>query len=129
MEQGRALYFSRAPIPWPRDAFATHPRDLPFWVCQVRRHIGLYAYRTDFLRQYSQLLPNVLEQWESLEQLRALANGFAIRVVDCLDAPAAGVDTPEDLDRASGRRLTVPRELTVSSRRDRKMPNRNIFII
>ncbi|MDO8314591.1 MAG: 3-deoxy-manno-octulosonate cytidylyltransferase [Rugosibacter sp.] len=96
--QGRALYFSRAPIPWPRDAFATNPSDFPSGL-PVRRHIGLYAYRTDFLRQYSQLLPNVLEQWESLEQLRALANGFVIRVVDCLDAPVAGVDTPEDLAR------------------------------
>ncbi len=95
---GRALYFSRAPIPWPRDAFATNPCAFPSGL-PVRRHIGLYAYRADFLRQYSQLSPNVLEQWESLEQLRALANGFVIRVVDCLDAPAAGVDTPEDLAR------------------------------
>ena len=96
--QGRALYFSRAPIPWPRDAFTTNPRVLPSGL-PVRRHIGLYAYRTVFLRQYSQLSPSVLEQWESLEQLRALANGFVIRVVDCLDAPAPGVDTPEDLAR------------------------------
>lgn len=96
--QGRALYFSRAPIPWPRDAFATNPCAFPPGL-PVRRHIGLYAYRTAFLRQYSQLSPNVLEQWESLEQLRALANGFVIRVVDCLDAPASGVDTPEDLAR------------------------------
>lgn len=97
-EQGRALYFSRAPIPWPRDAFAIHQRVLPAGM-PARRHIGLYAYRTAFLRQYSQLSPGILEQWESLEQLRALANGFAIRVVDCPDAPAPGVDTPEDLDR------------------------------
>ncbi|HEY8856995.1 MAG TPA: 3-deoxy-manno-octulosonate cytidylyltransferase [Rugosibacter sp.] len=96
--QGRALYFSRAPIPWPRDAFAINPHVLPTGL-PVRRHIGLYAYRTVFLRQYSQLSPSVLEQWESLEQLRALTNGFVIRVVDCLDAPAPGVDTPEDLAR------------------------------
>lgn len=96
--QGRALYFSRAPIPWPRDAFAINQRVLPAGL-PTRRHIGLYAYRTAFLRQYSQLSPSVLEQWESLEQLRALTNGFVIRVVDCLDAPAPGVDTPEDLDR------------------------------
>ncbi len=96
--QGRALYFSRAPIPWPRDAFTNNPHVFPAGL-PVRRHIGLYAYRTVFLRQYNQLLPSVLEQWESLEQLRALANGFVIRVVDCLDAPAPGVDTPEDLAR------------------------------
>lgn len=95
-EKGRALYFSRAPIPWPRDAFAaTHdalPPGLP-----VRRHIGLYAYRVGFLRHYTQLPPVLLEQWESLEQLRALAHGFAIHVVDCACTPAPGVDTPEDL--------------------------------
>jgi len=96
--QGRALYFSRAPIPWPRDAFAINQCGLPIGL-PARRHIGLYAYRVSFLRQYSQLSPSMLEQWESLEQLRALANGFVIRVVDCLDAPAPGVDTPEDLDR------------------------------
>ncbi len=95
-EKGRALYFSRAPIPWPRDAFAaTHdvlPPGLP-----VRRHIGLYAYRVGFLRYYTQLPPVLLEQWESLEQLRALVHGFVIHVVDCAHAPAPGVDTPEDL--------------------------------
>lgn len=95
-ETGRALYFSRAPIPWPRDAFAitcdTLPPCLP-----VRRHIGLYAYRVGFLRRYGQLPPVPIEQWESLEQLRALAHGFAIHVVDCVSAPAPGVDTPEDL--------------------------------
>lgn len=97
-EQGRALYFSRAPIPWPRDAFAINQHVLPAGL-PVRRHIGLYAYRTAFLRQYNHLLPSMLEQWESLEQLRALANGFVIRVIDCLDAPVPGVDTPEDLAR------------------------------
>jgi len=97
-ETGRALYFSRAPIPWPRAAFAaTHdalPQGLP-----VRRHIGLYAYRVGFLRCYSQLSPAPIEQWEALEQLRALAHGFTIHVVDCAKAPASGVDTPEDLVR------------------------------
>lgn len=96
--QGRALYFSRAPIPWPRDAFAINQRILPAGL-PTRRHIGLYAYRTAFLRQYSQLSPGLIEQWESLEQLRALENGFVIRVIDCLDAPTPGVDTPEDLGR------------------------------
>ncbi len=95
---GRALYFSRAPIPWPRDAFATDrevlPPDFP-----ARRHIGLYAYRVAFLQAYASLPPAPVEQWEALEQLRALAAGYAIRVVDCAHAPAAGVDTPEDLAR------------------------------
>lgn len=95
---GRALYFSRAPIPWPRDAFAATrdalPRDFP-----ARRHIGLYAYRVGFLQHYAGLPPAPVEQWESLEQLRALAAGYAIRVVDCDHAPAPGVDTPEDLER------------------------------
>jgi len=97
-ETGRALYFSRAPIPWPRDAFAVDHNVLPPGL-PVRRHIGLYAYRVGFLHNYSQLPPAPAEQWESLEQLRALAHGFAIHVIDCADAPAPGVDTPEDLAR------------------------------
>lgn len=105
-EKNRALYFSRAPIPWPRDAFATSllstPQDfsnhLPKGLL-ARRHIGLYAYRTRFLRQYNELPSVAVEQWESLEQLRALAHGFVIQVVDCKLVPAAGVDTPEDLAR------------------------------
>lgn len=95
-ETGRALYFSRAPIPWPRDAFATTRDKLPQGL-PVRRHIGLYAYRVGFLRRYGQLPPVLIEQWESLEQLRALAHGFAIHVVDCASAPAPGVDTQADL--------------------------------
>lgn len=95
---GRALYFSRAPIPWPRDAFAADRSALPD-AFPARRHIGLYAYRVNFLQRYGALPPAAVEQWESLEQLRALAHGFAIRVIDCASAPAAGVDTPEDLER------------------------------
>lgn len=95
---GRALYFSRAPIPWDRDGFAGSraelPPDLP-----AQRHIGLYAYRVGFLRQYGRLLPSPLERCEALEQLRALWHGFAIRVVSSDHVPAAGVDTPEDLER------------------------------
>lgn len=98
-EQGRALYFSRAPIPWPRDAFAATRDVLPAGLT-ARRHIGLYAYRTEFLLRYGRLSPTSLEQWESLEQLRALAHGHAIHVVNCVSAPAPGVDTPEDLLRA-----------------------------
>lgn len=95
---GRALYFSRAPIPWPRDAFAGNREALPAGFA-ARRHVGLYAYRVSFLRRYGQLAPAPIEQWESLEQLRALWHGFHIRVIDCVHAPAAGVDTPEDLER------------------------------
>ena len=95
---GHALYFSRAPIPWDRDAFAASrarlPLDLP-----AQRHIGLYAYRVSFLRSYGQLAPPQLERSEALEQLRALWHGYVIRVVPCSRAPAAGVDTPEDLER------------------------------
>ena len=92
---GHALYFSRAPIPFARDAFAagaTLPADLP-----VYRHIGLYAYRAGFLKQYSQLSPASIEQFESLEQLRVLWHGFKISVCISPHAAAPGVDTLEDL--------------------------------
>lgn len=96
--RGRALYFSRAPIPWDRDRFAKTrdqlPADLP-----ARRHIGLYAYRVSFLRRFGQLAPSPLERSESLEQLRALWHGYPIQVVSVDHPPAPGVDTPEDLER------------------------------
>lgn len=95
---GNALYFSRAPVPWPRDAFAKDrsvlPTDLP-----ALHHVGLYAYRVRFLRQYAQLAPSPLEGVEMLEQLRALWHGHRIRVLTLDAAPAAGVDTEEDLAR------------------------------
>lgn len=91
---GYALYFSRAPIPWARDAFAAgqFPADLP-----VYRHIGLYAYRAAFLKTYRSLAPAAIEQAEALEQLRALWHGYRISVAIAEKAPAAGVDTAEDL--------------------------------
>jgi 3-deoxy-manno-octulosonate cytidylyltransferase (CMP-KDO synthetase) len=96
--RGRALYFSRAPIPWSRDAFATQRDRLPPGL-PARRHVGLYAYRAGFLRRFPRLPPAPLEQHESLEQLRALVHGFGIAVVE-LDGPLPpGVDTPEDLER------------------------------
>lgn len=95
---GRAHYFSRAPIPYARDAFALR-RDLLPAAFPAQRHIGLYAYRVSFLQRYMQLPPAPTEQWESLEQLRALWHGYPIRVVLCEQAPPAGVDTPEDLER------------------------------
>jgi 3-deoxy-manno-octulosonate cytidylyltransferase (CMP-KDO synthetase) len=95
---GRALYFSRAPIPWSRDAFASARDRLPPGL-PARRHIGLYAYRAGFLRRFPQLPPAALEQHESLEQLRALAHGFGIAVIELPEALPPGVDTPEDLER------------------------------
>jgi 3-deoxy-manno-octulosonate cytidylyltransferase (CMP-KDO synthetase) len=95
---GRALYFSRAPIPWSRDAFAADRDRLPPGL-PARRHIGLYAYRAGFLRRFPQLPPAPLEQHESLEQLRALAHGFGIAVIELPEALPPGVDTPEDLER------------------------------
>jgi len=96
---GDALYFSRAPMPWPRDAFAHDRGTLPAdgtWL----RHIGIYGYRTGFLKQFARLPPGRLERIESLEQLRALEAGFRISV-GLTPAPfPAGVDTPEDLVRA-----------------------------
>jgi 3-deoxy-manno-octulosonate cytidylyltransferase (CMP-KDO synthetase) len=94
-KNGNALYFSRAPIPWPRDAFARQqsmPAGLP-----VLRHIGIYAYRASFLRTYGQLEPALIEQFEALEQLRALYHGYKIGVFIAEQAPPGGVDTEQDL--------------------------------
>lgn len=99
---GNALYFSRAPIPWPRDAFAGHRGTLPaggHWL----RHIGLYAYRAGFLQRFAALAPGRLERIESLEQLRALEAGFRIAVALSPEPFPPGVDTPEDLARAQAR--------------------------
>ena len=93
-----ALYFSRAPIPWARDAWSQARDALPPGL-PILRHVGLYAYRVGFLRRYAGLAPSPLEQWEALEQLRALWHGFRIRVLELEQAPAAGVDTFEDLER------------------------------
>jgi 3-deoxy-manno-octulosonate cytidylyltransferase (CMP-KDO synthetase) len=95
---GRAMYFSRATIPWHRDGF-THSRDqLPTGYVPLR-HIGLYAYSNAFLQQYPQLEPSPLETIEALEQLRVLWHGVPIAVHITDAAPQAGVDTPEDLAR------------------------------
>jgi 3-deoxy-manno-octulosonate cytidylyltransferase (CMP-KDO synthetase) len=102
----RALYFSRAPIPFAREAFAGFPRELPDSLPEllrrhrsIRRHIGLYAYRVRFLHAYRSLEPSPLEAIEALEQLRALWHGHSIAVMTTNDAPPAGVDTPADLER------------------------------
>jgi 3-deoxy-manno-octulosonate cytidylyltransferase (CMP-KDO synthetase) len=86
-----ALYFSRAPIPYPRDE--THKMTI-----QAQRHIGIYAYRVGFLKKYATLTPSTLEKIESLEQLRVLFHGYKIGVVITKNAPASGVDTQSDLD-------------------------------
>ena len=97
--KGRALYFSRAPLPWARDAWMNGDRQVLPDGLPVFRHIGIYAYRVGFLRQYADLSPAPLEQWEALEQLRALWHGYPIRVLTVAEAPAVGVDTEEDLAR------------------------------
>lgn len=96
---GHALYFSRAPLPWARDAFAGNrdalPEGAPFL-----RHIGIYAYRAGMLRRFAKLSPTPLECAESLEQLRALEHGHAIAVRATPEAFPPGIDTAEDLARA-----------------------------
>lgn len=132
-KHGNALYFSRAPIPWPRDAGINlslpagrgdssssqrglregdaegigHPsasplrgevrRGEPSVSINALRHIGIYAYRASFLREFGSLSPAPIEQIESLEQLRALYHGYKIGVTITPDAPPSGVDTEQDL--------------------------------
>jgi 3-deoxy-manno-octulosonate cytidylyltransferase (CMP-KDO synthetase) len=96
--KGYALYFSRATIPWARDAFAASPDTLPAGL-PLYRHYGLYAYRMSFLRAFPALAPAPIERFEALEQLRALWHGFRIAVEIAGGTPAPGIDTPEDLAR------------------------------
>jgi 3-deoxy-manno-octulosonate cytidylyltransferase (CMP-KDO synthetase) len=93
---GRALYFSRAPVPWPRDSVAA---DQPTRFAGAWRHIGIYAYRVHSLLQFAAWSPSPLEETEKLEQLRALEHGMHIHLVALPTVPPAGVDTPEDLER------------------------------
>jgi 3-deoxy-manno-octulosonate cytidylyltransferase (CMP-KDO synthetase) len=93
--EGYALYFSRAPIPWPRNAMSARAGG----PIKAFRHIGLYAYRAGFVARYAAWPPCPLETTESLEQLRVLWHGEKIIVAEAEEAPAAGVDTPEDLER------------------------------
>lgn len=95
--EGRALYFSRAPIPYPRD-FGEKVDEAWFQAHQVFRHLGLYAYTAAFLRRFTKLSPGRLEQIEKLEQLRALENGYKI-AVGITDEATIGVDVPEDAAR------------------------------
>ncbi|NQZ30432.1 MAG: 3-deoxy-manno-octulosonate cytidylyltransferase [Oceanospirillaceae bacterium] len=96
---GLALYFSRAPIPWPRDAFnkqqpSQMPTDFPW-----QRHIGIYAYKVELLNKYVQWVPTALEDTECLEQLRAMWYGERIHVASAIESPPPGIDTPQDLEK------------------------------
>lgn len=91
-----ALYFSRSPIPFVRDA---KNDDELFEKAKFYKHIGLYVYRRDYLLKFTQLQPTDLEQWEKLEQLRMLENGFKIKIVET-EYDSFSVDTPEDLEKA-----------------------------
>lgn len=95
---GRAMYFSRAPIPWARDALAAGRKVLAPGLVALH-HIGMYAYRAGFLKIFPTLTPGTLEQIESLEQLRALEHGYHIALKTISSHPGTGVDTPEDLLR------------------------------
>ncbi|MGB8338341.1 MAG: 3-deoxy-manno-octulosonate cytidylyltransferase [Burkholderiales bacterium] len=95
-----ALYFSRAPVPYPRDELMQHDVDTYPTGLPAFRHIGIYAYRAGFLKIYSDLSPAPIEKFESLEQLRVLWHGYKISVAVLTDVPPPGVDTPEDLARA-----------------------------
>lgn len=103
--RGRALYFSRAPIPWCRDGAPAGLSSQSLFA-GARRHIGIYAYRVGHLRRLASLAPTALETTEKLEQLRALENGLAIRVADAEARPGPDVNTAEDLERVS--RLVAP---------------------
>jgi 3-deoxy-manno-octulosonate cytidylyltransferase (CMP-KDO synthetase) len=93
---GLALYFSRAPVPWPRDGVADGQ---PTQFAGAWRHIGIYAYRVRSLLQFAAWPPSQLEAVEKLEQLRALEHGMKIHLVTLASAPPAGVDTAADLER------------------------------
>jgi 3-deoxy-manno-octulosonate cytidylyltransferase (CMP-KDO synthetase) len=98
--EGRALYFSRAPIPWDRDG-ATAGVVSQKSFSGARRHVGIYAYRVGALLRLASLEPSPLEQREKLEQLRALENGFEIRVADSVEPPGPDVNTAADLEQVS----------------------------
>lgn len=114
---GRALYFSRAPVPWPRDRVAD---GRPAVFDGAWRHIGIYAYRVRSLLQFAAWPPTPLEQAERLEQLRALEYGMSIHLLALTEAPPAGVDTPEDLERVRAHKswLAIRRKRAAENRRD-----------
>src|SRR5690606_25152625 len=91
-EAGRVLYFSRAPIPFPREGVAAESLQ------HAKRHIGLYAYRVQVLKQFVTWAPTALEEIEKLEQLRAMAHGVSIHAEAACKPMPPGIDTPEDLE-------------------------------
>lgn len=97
---GYALYFSRAPIPYQRGVFDAASSEAQPLVGPFMRHIGIYAYRAEFVHRYAEWTASPLEQLESLEQLRVLWHGERIHVAEAIIAPPAGIDTPDDLARA-----------------------------
>jgi 3-deoxy-manno-octulosonate cytidylyltransferase (CMP-KDO synthetase) len=97
---GRAMYFSRAPIPWNRDGASSGIASQRSFA-DARRHVGIYAYRVGSLVRLASLAPSPLESREKLEQLRALQNGFEIRVADTDERPGPDVNTPADLERVA----------------------------
>lgn len=105
-ETGDALYFSRAPVPFSRDAWAAGVTAMPPGL-PVFRHIGLYAYRASFLRAFPALTVPAIERHEALEQLRALAHGFRIRVAVVDEPLPPGIDTPDDYARLMARGITA----------------------
>jgi 3-deoxy-manno-octulosonate cytidylyltransferase (CMP-KDO synthetase) len=98
---GYALYFSRATIPWKRDLFVSGENPGRDWIDGLHRHLGIYAYRAGFLAHYAELPASPLERMEALEQLRVLWNGGRIAVGLADEAPPAGVDTADDLQRVA----------------------------
>jgi 3-deoxy-manno-octulosonate cytidylyltransferase (CMP-KDO synthetase) len=100
--RGYALYFSRAPIPYAREAWANGIRSIPRGL-PVYRHLGIYAYRASFLREFKLLEPAPAERFEALEQLRALHAGYRISVEVTRSSPHPGIDTPHDLARLKAR--------------------------
>ncbi len=115
---GRAIYFSRAPVPWPRDAVRKHGTidnallQEPSLLSSFRKHTGLYVYRRDVLLQFTKWPQSELELQESLEQLRALAHGVEIVAIEA-STPSVGVDTEEDLELV--RKMVSGSEFRVSS--------------
>ena len=107
-EIGEAMYFSRAPIPFARDAWRDGVDSIPDGL-PMYRHIGLYAYRAGFLRRFPQLSIPAIERHEALEQLRALAHGFRIAVAVVQDALPPGIDTPEDYERLKATYASITR--------------------
>lgn len=96
-EKGESIYFSRSPIPFERDYMMANPKSAN--TALYKRHIGIYAYRADYVQQYVAYTPSQLEQIESLEQLRAVWYGDKIHCEVAIAPPPVGIDTPEDLER------------------------------